>query len=178
MGAASDDDLIDHGPADLARVLREPAHRVSPRAKLLWTCHGLLGGLLPVVPLAAWWWWDEERRRLSTWLVGIAVLLWLVEVVVRPRWSFAVHRWEVTDVAVVTRTGWWTQERRLAPISRVQTVDLERGPIARALRLATVTVTTASSAGAVKLEALDLAVAEELVAQLTRITAATPGDAT
>lgn len=173
-----DQGLVDQGPRDLRIVLHEPAHRVSPRARVLWAVHAALSGVLPVVAVGVWWWLDEDDRGLTTWLLVALAVLWLALVVVVPLWRYAVHRWEVTEVAVVTRTGWWTQERRLAPISRVQTVDVERGPVGRLLRLATVTVTTASSAGAVKLEGLDLALAERLVAQLTAVTAATPGDAT
>jgi membrane protein YdbS with pleckstrin-like domain len=89
-----------------------------------------------------------------------------------------VHRWEISDTAVHTRSGWFTQERRIAPISRIQTVDTERGPIDRWLGLATVTVTTASSAGAVEITALDTAVADETVARLTTIAGRNGADAT
>ena len=165
-------------PTDLAAALKSPAHRPSPRAKVLWLIHSVLGSVPFLVAVGAWWWFDEERRTWSTWaLVALAVIT-VVDMVVVPRWRYAVHRWECSPTAVFTRTGWWTQERRVAPISRVQTVDLERGPIARMLGLATVTVTTASSAGAVELEGLDLATAESVVADLTRITDQTPGDAT
>ena len=58
--------------------------------------------------------------------------------------------------AVYTRSGWLVQERRIAPISRVQTVDTYRGPLDRLFGLANVTVTTASSAGAVRIVALDV----------------------
>ncbi|MCH8612098.1 PH domain-containing protein [Arsenicicoccus dermatophilus] len=166
------------GDDELGRALAEPEHRVSPRARTLWTLELVLGAVVLLAPLGLWWWLDEERRWLSVWLLAAVPVLALAEVVVVPRWRYAVHRWQVTPHAVVTRSGWWTQERRVAPISRVQTVDLERGPLARMLGLATVTVTTASSEGAVELQALDLATAESLVAHLTRVTATTPGDAT
>ena len=70
------------------------------------------------------------------------------------------------------------QERRIAPISRVQTVDTERGPLDRLFGLANVTVTTASSAGAVRIVALDSDVADRVVAQLTDIAAIGGEDAT
>jgi membrane protein YdbS with pleckstrin-like domain len=89
-----------------------------------------------------------------------------------------VHRWEVTDEAVYVRTGALWQEWRIAPMSRIQTVDTVRGPLEQAFRLATVTVTTASAKGAVRIEGLDHEVAAELAQRLTRITGATPGDAT
>ena len=64
-----------------------------------------------------------------------------------PRVRYRIHRWESTDTAVYTQTGWLSRERRIAPMSRVQTVDFEQGPIDRLLGLASVTVTTASAAG-------------------------------
>jgi membrane protein YdbS with pleckstrin-like domain len=63
-------------------------------------------------------------------------------------------------------------------MSRIQTVDTERGPLQQLFGLATVTVTTASAAGALRLAGLDHAVADDLVEQLTETTQATPGDAT
>ena len=66
----------------------------------------------------------------------------------------------------------------IAPISRVQTVDTYRGPIDRLFGLANVTVTTASSAGAVRIVALDSAVADRVVGQLTDIAAIGAEDAT
>jgi membrane protein YdbS with pleckstrin-like domain len=119
---------------------------------------------------------------LPTWVVGVVgavtVFCAAVHILMVPVWRYRVHRWEISDTAVYTRTGWFTQERRIAPISRVQTVDTERGPIDRMLGLATVTVTTASSAGAVKISALDQDVADRTVAQLTAIAGTNSSDAT
>jgi membrane protein YdbS with pleckstrin-like domain len=89
-----------------------------------------------------------------------------------------VHRWEATDDAVYTQAGWLSQEWRVAPMSRIQTVDTQRGPLQQLFGLATVTVTTASAAGPLHIEGLDVGVASELVEQLTATTQATPGDAT
>jgi uncharacterized protein len=102
----------------------------------------------------------------------------VVFVVVVPLWRYRVHRWDIGEQAVYTRTGWIVQERRIAPISRVQTVDTYRGPLDRLFGLANVTVTTASSAGAVRIVALDSDVADRVVAQLTDIAAIGAEDAT
>ena len=102
----------------------------------------------------------------------------MLSVVVVPIWRYRVHRWEIGEQAVYTRTGWLVQERRIAPISRVQTVDTYRGPVDRLFGLASVTVTTASSAGAVRIVALDTEVADRVVAALTDIAALGGHDAT
>ena len=112
-------------------------------------------------------------------LIGVVTVLGaVIAVSVVPLWRYRVHRWELGPQAVFTRTGWLVQESRIAPISRVQTVDTYRGPLDRLFGLATVTVTTASSAGAVRISALDVDVADHLVAQLTNIAAIGTEDAT
>jgi membrane protein YdbS with pleckstrin-like domain len=159
-------------------TMADPAHPPSRRAPLRWA----LGGAVPWLVLAAaqlvWAIADES----VPWLHGLAaaatVLGALVAIVVAPLWRYRVHRWEISDQAVYTRTGWLTQQRRIAPISRVQTVDTYRGPLDRACGLANVTVTTASSAGAVRIAALDAEVADRVVAQLTDIAALGAEDAT
>ena len=116
----------------------------------------------------------------SGWWTAIAItaLLLLVRVLVMPRWRYRVHRWEVTEDALYTRTGWFSVRWRIAPISRIQTIDTERGLPERIFGLANVTATTASAAGHIKVHHLDVATAERLQAELSLITASIPGDAT
>ena len=72
--------------------------------------------------------------------VGLGVLALAVaaavHVLVMPRVRFRVHRWEVTSTAVHTREGWIGRESRIAPISRVQTVDSRQGALMRMFGLA------------------------------------------
>jgi len=63
-------------------------------------------------------------------------------------------------------------------MSRIQTVDYEEGAFSRLFGLASVTVTTASAAGALGIVGLDKQLARELVDLLTRRADAVPGDAT
>ncbi len=162
--------------------LDDPAYPPSRKAPLVWA----LGAAIPwsVLALAQLIWFAIDHRML--WLHIIAAILTVLGtvlfVVVVPIWRYRVHRWDINvgsgTPAVYTRTGWLVQERRIAPISRVQTVDTYRGPLDRLFGLANVTVTTASSAGAVRIVALDDDVAERVVAQLTDIAAIGEQDAT
>ena len=106
------------------------------------------------------------------------VLLAAVHLAVMPRWRYRVHRWELAADAVYTRSGWWTQEWRIAPVSRIQTVDTERGPIGRLFRLTKVTVTTASAAGPLVIDGLDEPVAARFASEVTAAAQASKGDAT
>ena len=164
---------------DARAVLREPTERVSRRAILMWTIEALVVAAVLLAGQVVWWLVDAAPGRTAHWVVGS---VWLVSaaayVSVMPRWRYRVHRWESTPRAVYTQTGWLWQERRIAPLSRVQTVDLERGPVAQLLGLASVTVTTASAAGPVRVHGLDLPVAGALVQALTAATASETDDAT
>lgn len=158
--------------------MRAPANLVSKRAVVQWTLRAGAGWVVVLGGLGAWFVLAAEA---PWWLgAGLAVLggVALVHVAVMPTWRYRVHRWETTPAAVFTRSGWVNQEWRLAPVSRIQTVDTGRGPLQQMLRLATVTVTTASAAGPVKIEGLDEAVAARIVNELTATTQAVPGDAT
>lgn len=158
--------------------LRPPRHQVSRRAIAWWTAQAALEVATVLIPLGiSVTVWAEARR----WLIPSTAVIVVIAVgylLVMPRWRFRVHRWETTADAVYTSQGWINQEWRVAPISRIQTIDTERGPLQQLFRLATVTVTTASAAGELRLAGLDRSVADDLVAQLTEVTQATPGDAT
>jgi uncharacterized protein len=156
----------------------DPAHLPSRRAPLRWAVGGIFPWLLLAAGQVAWFEFDRRMPWLHL-LIGIVTVLGaIIATAVVPVWRYRVHRWELGPQAVYTRTGWLVQERRIAPISRVQTVDTYRGPVDRLFGLANVTVTTASSAGAVRIVALDVDVADHLVAQLTDIAAIGAEDAT
>lgn len=163
-------------------TLVDPANPPSHKAPMVWALAAAIPwGVLAVAQLV----WFALDARPGWWHAAAAaatVLGILTFVVVAPIWRYRVHRWDVfvgsPTPAVYTRTGWLVQERRIAPISRVQTVDTHRGPLDRMFGLANVTVTTASSAGAVRIVALDVDVADRIVAQLTDVAAIGDRDAT
>jgi membrane protein YdbS with pleckstrin-like domain len=142
-----------------------------------WTARALAGW---VVLAGAQVIWMVNDLHASWHVIALAVtaVLAAAHVIVMPRWRFRVHRWESTPEAVYTQSGWFDQERRVAPISRIQTVDSERGPFEQIFGLANVTVTTASAAGPLKIRGLDRDTAQRLVDELTAGSQATQGDAT
>lgn len=158
--------------------LRPPNNTLNERVVGWWRMRSLIGTAVVAAVLVVA---GSLITPARDWLLGAAAVVGaggLLEALIVPGWRFRVHRWEVTDEAVYVRTGAFLQEWRIAPMSRIQTVDTVRGPLERFFRLATVTVTTASSKGEIKIEGLDHELAAELAERLTRITQATPGDAT
>jgi membrane protein YdbS with pleckstrin-like domain len=158
--------------------LVDPANAPSRKAPVVWAIGAAIPWLILAAAQVVWLVVDSRLAVLHTAAAAATAVGIAVFVVVVPLWRFRVHRWEISPQAVYTRSGWLIQERRIAPISRVQTVDTYRGPLDRMFGLANVTVTTASSAGAVHIVALDAAVADHVVAQLTDIAAIGAEDAT
>ncbi len=153
--------------------LRVPVNRVSRRAISYWTARAVLSGgtvlLAEVIGAAA-------SGFSTAWTVAIAAtaVAAAVHAVIMPRWRYRVHRWEVTDQALYTRSGWFSVHWRIAPISRIQTIDSHRSFGERIFGLAT----TASAAGPVRIHGLDRALADTLLDQLAVATGQAPGDAT
>lgn len=159
-------------------ALREPAHQVCERAIGYWRTHALIGltiSLLIAIPVYLF----VPGRP---WWLGLLLLGWLllntVYAVVMPPLRYRIHRWELSPTAIHTRAGWLNTETRIAPLSRVQTVDSHQGALMRLFSLASLTVTTASAAGPITIAGLDAEEAKQLVATLTAITGASTGDAT
>jgi membrane protein YdbS with pleckstrin-like domain len=158
--------------------LADPANPPSRKAPLVWAIGAAIPWLILAVAQLVWFVVDGRLPVLHVAAAAVTAVALAVFVFIVPLWRYRVHRWEIGPQAVYTRSGWLVQERRIAPISRVQTIDTYRGPLDRLFGLANVTVTTASSAGAVRIVALDDAVADRVVAQLTDIAAIGAEDAT
>jgi membrane protein YdbS with pleckstrin-like domain len=160
-------------------ALRPPHLLVSRRAIGYWTLRASIGWIVLLV-LEGVLWFNNQNDPVSYLAIvaGVTLGLAILHLVVMPQWRYRVHRWERTNDAVYTQSGWFNVERRIAPISRIQTVDSQMGVFERVFRLSNVTVTTASAAGPLKIHGLDRETARELVDDLIRTTQATPGDAT
>ncbi|MGW2331462.1 PH domain-containing protein [Streptomyces sp. NPDC001700] len=156
---------------------------MDPRSVAWWTWQAVLVvlGVLACVAGLLVWLWRTLPLPVSAGTAVLSVSLSAAYVVIAPRRRYRVHRWETTDEAVYTSSGWLWQVSRIAPMSRIQTVDTARGPLQQMLGLATVVVTTASAAGPVRIHGLDHERAKEVadhLAATTQATQAAEGDAT
>ncbi|MFI1200530.1 PH domain-containing protein [Streptomyces sp. NPDC020883] len=170
-------------PEHAAPLLRPPRHRIDPRARAWWRTQALLtlsGPMLLtalVLAVLSLLFFPGALPWLGPLLLVALVLPAVGYLVVMPRMRYAVHAWELGERAVYAAGGWFWQKRRIAPLSRVQTVDTLRGPIQRRYGLATVTVTTASTAGDIKIAGLSDADAEALSRRIGEVAQDVPGDA-
>ncbi|WP_395106106.1 PH domain-containing protein [Actinomadura sp. SCN-SB] len=146
---------------------------------LLW---GLASGLAWGV--AAWVGgsdWDDvpEWLKSNIWVLPVLTgVVGVLMVFVAPVWRYRVHRWEVSADVVYTRTGWFSREWLLVPVSRIQTVDTKQGWIERTLGLATIHVNTASHTGSSEVSGLSADLATRMAEDLAHRAHALRDDAT
>ncbi|GAB2834401.1 hypothetical protein GCM10027091_75510 [Streptomyces daliensis] len=181
MSARAHDPAQVHAQAQLR--LRQPRHRADPRAWRWWTAQAwavfsgpalLVAATLFVLALL---FFPGALGWLGPLLLAVLVAPALVYAGVMPAMRRRVHAWELGGQAVYAVSGWYWQKHRITPLSRVQTVDTVHGPLQRMFGLATVTVTTASTAGDVRIAGLAAAEAGELARRIGAAAQLTPGDA-
>jgi membrane protein YdbS with pleckstrin-like domain len=151
--------------------VREPAWSLSRSAIGLWVAEGVIGSLVLGIGAAAFAILLSDRMGgpfpALRWLLPVAAVLYAVVTIgLRPWIRFRVHRWEITDEAVYTLTGWLTRTWTLVPISRIQTVDVTRGVLQQLFGLSTVAVLTASAQGTVRVWHLEADVAQRVADDL------------
>lgn len=153
--------------------VRDPAWQVSRGAIGLWVTEGVIETITFALGAAAFLIFVPASVGgpipFLRWAVPVLVVVdAVVSIGVRPRLRYRVHRWEVTDEAVYTLTGWLSRTWTLVPIARIQTVDVTRGVMQQLFGLASVAVLTASSEGTVRVPHLEADVARRVSDDLAR----------
>jgi membrane protein YdbS with pleckstrin-like domain len=155
-------------------ILRKPAQQLDRRVQRLWAAEAL-GAALVVALLVA----GATVLAAATWSLGGAILvgvlggaaalaLALAGALVVPGIAYDRYRYEVTELGLYVERGRFWRHWQVVPHARVQTVDVESGPLLRAFGLVEVRVTTASSDGGTGIPGLAPDVADRLVHELAR----------
>ena len=159
------------GPADSAADRRDPERpdfeRLDPRVVPYWLLSGSFGvlvlGAIAVAVLLAF-----RAPLAEAFTAVLAVLLSLFGLMllwqlVAPPLAFRRWRFRIDEDLLVARYGIIFHEEKAIPVSRLQHVDLTRGPIERMFGLATLVVHTAGTeAASFRLPGLAAARAAEL----------------
>ncbi len=155
-------DLDDLGPAARDDGDDDGWNALPPRARWLFALSGAIGIAIPaavaLVALGVWIGGDAARLgALAAWLGLVLLGGWMG--LRRYRWT----RWRLDDDGFGLQRGrlWFTETR--VPGTRVQHIDLRRGPLERQANLSTLIVHTAGTRdSAVAVPCLDAGDAERL----------------
>ncbi len=159
------------GPAITAEAEFQP---LDPRVVKLWRAVGsITASLLMLALLVAAFIASAIHPELSPWIFLLWFLLavasvWLIYW--RPPRLYRSWGYRIDERVLETRSGLMFQVRRLLPLTRLQHVDLHRGPIERAYGLATLVLHTAGTQEAkITIPGLDHEVAARLRDHLVEV---------
>lgn len=150
-----------------------PERRLDPKVRYVWVLQAAISSLIFGVMVGLPAFLVFERP-----LVGPAVFF-LVFTLGATLAVFRYRRWsyEVREDSLFLDRGVVTQTRTVVPYVRIQHVDASRGPVERALGLATAVVYTAGSRGAdVSIPGLTTGRADDLQERLKRLAIAAEGE--
>lgn len=131
----------DRAPSPAGLTVDVDDRRLAPSVVTLWRASGVLPTLLLFVPAVL----VAGGVGGAAWLAPAAVLVFgLVTIVVLPPLRYRRWRWRLTAVALELEHGLLMRQVRVLPYFRIQHIDVEHGPLDRALGLARLEVHTAS----------------------------------
>ena len=139
-----------HGVLSEAAKPEEVAYAsLDPKVVWLWRLSGLLGWAFFLVPLlgvavgVGGGVWHRLGLSVLLWCaVALLIVLWLLWY---PQRAFRAWGYRLDGRVLELRSGVWFRVVRLLPLSRLQHVDLQRGPLERALGLASLVLYTAGT---------------------------------
>ena len=145
-----------------------PANQLDPRVKTVWRINDALWITLIGLCIAACFIVVPVLLMDSTELLGVLLgafavvmaVLYVVWLVVLPPIRYVRWRYEVSEDYLDIAKGIIWRKRYTIPFIRVQDTDTRQGPILRAFKLASVTVSTAAKEHVIP--GLDFEVAEQL----------------
>ncbi len=157
--------------------------RLNPRVRVVWIAVALIraaffGGFLVGIALAVtrFGLWEGAPDALVPGAIGLALALAASRVVIAFL-RYRVWRFAVREDSLYIERGVFTRVKTVVPYVRVQHVDSQRGPIERAVGLATVVIYTAGSRSAdVAIPGLTPERAEELREELRRLAIESEGE--
>lgn len=88
--------------------------------------------------------WFEWPGYIIWAAAGIFVLVFIINVIIRPLIFYRVTRYELADEQIIVKKGFILIRTTLIPIKRIQGVELITGPVSRRYKLSILRAKTAS----------------------------------
>lgn len=142
--------------------LPEARYQLDPRAKTLWRVGGAISGAVTVAMVAvpvfgARALFADYGIEWAIGITGAVLLLVLLNLWLGPNLRYRYWRYEIRADEADLQHGWFTRTRQLIPMSRIQHVDTNRGPLERRFGLASVVLFTAAGTALIPALADDVA---------------------
>ena len=125
------------------------SERLPESAKKVWRINATITTSIFAILTLAFFitriWWHNMPLFIGFILLGYTVIQGVLFIFVIPPIRLKIWGYEIRENEVDIQFGLIIRKRVLIPMSRIQHVDTEKGPIQRIFNLATLSITTAGS---------------------------------
>lgn len=150
-----------------------PKNRLDPKAMIVWRLKGvihsfvfacivltylILSSIISIIPAPPKWGF--------LLLIGVIFVYAIYKIAIIPALRYRYWRYEVTEEEIDLYRGIFVRSRTVIPMSRVQHVDTEDGPLFRYYQLASVNISTAATIHVIPV--LSTGVADELREKISK----------
>ena len=149
----------------------EPKEKIDHRAIKVWFINGLAEGIALIVVVMFFIIYVQDMFELSSlWgqlgaLLVVVYTIWVA--VIAPYLRLRFWRYEIRENEVDIQYGIFIKHRTLIPMTRIQHVDTEYGPVMRHFGLSTLKISTAATDH--RIPALSKKRASELMGQISEL---------
>ncbi|HEY9577646.1 MAG TPA: PH domain-containing protein [Pseudobacillus sp.] len=143
--------------------MEEPAKRISKKALRVWRISGVMSSAflwLLIIGTGVFIFINQWSLWIFFILMIIGILEVLTVVVVLPNMRWKRWRYEVREQEIELQRGVFIVRRTLIPMTRVQHVDTEQGPLLRKYGLGAIKISTAATVH--EIPAVEIEEAEEM----------------
>lgn len=150
-------------------ALSRPKERIHPKALKAWRINGVIKSFFEWLVVAAYfivrYFVEQLPFFIGIILIILVALLTLLHIVVIPKIRMYYWGYQINEHDIDIQHGIIVIKRTLVPMTRIQHVDTEHGPILRLFKLATLSISTAGTKH--KIPALLQDTAEDLRQQIS-----------
>jgi uncharacterized protein len=151
------------GEPSLPEPRPAPSQKLDPQALTVWRIGAAFGTIFIWIPAVVFLVISYFADFVWPWSLAILlfpIVITILQVFIIPPIEWRRWRYDVTEREIDMQRGVFIVTRTLIPMSRVQHVDTQQGPLLRYYGLAAVTITTAG--GGHEIPGLSVEVADEV----------------
>lgn len=135
----------------MTEIIKEPEQRISPAAIKVWRIRaGVLDGFIFIalgvlLYLNHRFDWAEWLDIIFYILLVLAVIYAVYNILIRPIYLQRTWRYEIDEEHIQLKHGALRQSHLIVPMTKVQYVETNQGPLLRKYKLRTITIGTMAS---------------------------------
>ncbi|TYS17056.1 PH domain-containing protein [Rossellomorea vietnamensis] len=127
-----------------------PQKKLAPEAVKVWRISSIISSSVGFLVLAVLFYLDHyfSWREWAGWLLTALTLFTAAELIwsmFQPKWLYKSWRFDIDEEFLQLKSGVWQEQHHLVPMTKIQAVSTEKGPLLRKFGLNSIMIETMGS---------------------------------